>query len=297
MKIIISPAKKMNVDTDSFDIRGLPEFLKHTRILEEKIRSLSLAQAKALWKCNDKLAELNYTRFKNMDLAKGLTPAVMSYEGGGVLTRSLSPDYYSAACALREAGLFRGSGSGVGEGFDLYLAPTRGESLVMFLRLLGEESDALAFNGTHPFTDVPGWLSPYVAWAWQKGYTSGVAADRFGSDQPVSAVEYEEFLLRALGYSTAGVDDYTTSLERALGLGGADSGRVYHAAGDCLPPGSCGLRLLVQPGYAPERRRGDLGPAPDGREPDNGGAAGGRPGPDKFLPNFLTDRNHRQIPA
>ena len=34
----------------------------------------------------------------------------------------------------------------------------------MFLRLLGEESDALAFNGTHPFTDVPGWLSPYVAY-------------------------------------------------------------------------------------------------------------------------------------
>ncbi len=95
--------------------------------------------------------------------------AVLSYEGGGTLTRSPSPDYYSAACALREAGLFRGSGSGVGEGFDLHLAPTRGESLVMFLRLLGEESDALASNGAHPFTDVPGWLSPYVAWAWQKG--------------------------------------------------------------------------------------------------------------------------------
>ena len=150
--------------------------------------------------------------------------AVLSFEGGGTLTRSLSPDYYSAACALREAGLFRGSGSGVGEGFDLHLAPTRGESLVMFLRLLGEESDALASNGAHPFTDVPGWLSPYVAWAWQKGYTSGVAADRFGSDQPVSAVEYEEFLLRALGYSTAGVDDYTTSLERALGLGALTQG-------------------------------------------------------------------------
>lgn len=150
--------------------------------------------------------------------------AVISYEGGGVLTRSLSPDYYSAACALREAGLFRGSGSGIGEGFDLYLAPTRGESLVMFLRLLGEEADALAFAGTHPFTDVPGWLSPYVAWAWQRGYTSGVAADRFGSGQPVTAVEYEEFLLRALGYSTAGVDDYTTSLERALGFGALTPG-------------------------------------------------------------------------
>ena len=94
----------------------------------------------------------------------------------------------------------------------------------MFLRLLGEEADALAFAGTHPFTDVPGWLSPYVAWAWQRGYTSGVAADRFGSSQPVTAVEYEEFLLRALGYSVAGVDDYTTSLERALGFGALTPG-------------------------------------------------------------------------
>lgn len=162
------------------------------------------------------------------------TPAaVLSYEGGGSLTLSLSPDYYSAACALREAGLFRGSGSGVGEGFDLYLAPTRGESLVMFLRLLGEEADALAAAGTHPFTDVPGWLSPYVAWAWQRGYTSGVAADRFGSDQPVTAVEYEEFLLRALGYSAAGVDDYTTSLERALGLGALTQGE-YDMLRSCV---------------------------------------------------------------
>ena len=40
----------------------------------------------------------------------------------------------------------------------------------------------------------------------EKGYTSGVAADRFGSGQPVTAVEYEEFLLRALGYSVAGAN-------------------------------------------------------------------------------------------
>lgn len=158
--------------------------------------------------------------------------AVLSYEGGGALTRSLSTDYYSAARALREAGLFRGTGSGVGEGFDLHLAPTRGESLVMFLRLLGEEEDALVYTGTHPFADVPAWLSPYVAWAWQRGYTSGVAADRFGSDQPVTAVEYEEFLLRALGYSVAGVDDYTTSLERALGLGALTQGEYDTLRGE-----------------------------------------------------------------
>ena len=81
MKIIISPAKKMNVDTDSFAADGLPAFLAETKTLMTAIQSLSFAEAKALWKCNDKLAELNYERFRNMDLERGLTPAVMSYEG------------------------------------------------------------------------------------------------------------------------------------------------------------------------------------------------------------------------
>ena len=81
MKIIISPAKKMNVDTDSFAACGLPELLAETKTLMAAIQALSYAEAKALWKCNDKLAELNYERFRNMDLERGLTPAVMSYEG------------------------------------------------------------------------------------------------------------------------------------------------------------------------------------------------------------------------
>ncbi len=81
MKIIISPAKKMKVDTDSFEVRGIPEFIDHTIILMRKIQSLSLSEAKALWKCNDKLAELNYERYKNMDLARSLTPAIIAYEG------------------------------------------------------------------------------------------------------------------------------------------------------------------------------------------------------------------------
>lgn len=81
MKIIISPAKKMNVDRDSFEISGLPEFLEDTRVLMEKIKSLSFGEARELWKCNDKIAELNYRRFQEMNLEKGLTPAVVSYEG------------------------------------------------------------------------------------------------------------------------------------------------------------------------------------------------------------------------
>ncbi len=81
MKIIISPAKKMNVDRDSFAPEGLPEFFEDTKTLMKAIQALSFSEVKALWKCNDKLAELNYQRFREMDLERGLTPAVTSYEG------------------------------------------------------------------------------------------------------------------------------------------------------------------------------------------------------------------------
>lgn len=145
--------------------------------------------------------------------------AVAVYEGNSVLHLSASPDYYAIACALRTLDLFRGSGSGIGEGFELYDPLSRGEGLVLFLRLLGEEDAALAWEGSHPFADVPLWLDPYVAWAWKQGYANGVSADRFGCAQTLSAVEYTEFLLRAMGLSRAGVDDYTASLERAAAGG------------------------------------------------------------------------------
>ena len=81
MKIIISPAKKMNVDTDTLAPSGLPVFLEKTEQLMEWMRRLSLAEAKALWKCNDRIAEQNYRRFQEMDLRRNLTPAVIAYEG------------------------------------------------------------------------------------------------------------------------------------------------------------------------------------------------------------------------
>lgn len=150
--------------------------------------------------------------------------AVASYEGGGLLAPSARPDYFAIARALRSMNLFQGSGSGFGEGFDLHLAPTRGEGLVMFIRILGEEADALSCEYSHPFTDVPAWLDRYVAWAYAQGYANGVAPTRFGCQQAISAVEFEEFLLRALGYSIAGVHDYSTSLERALNCGALTNG-------------------------------------------------------------------------
>lgn len=146
--------------------------------------------------------------------------AILSYQGNYTITHNaMSTDYYGIALALRELGLFRGSGSGIGEGFDLHLAPTRAEALVMFIRILGEEDEALACTYEHPFTDVPAWLDRYAAWAWHNGYSNGVGNNKFGTTLAVSAVEYQEFILRALGYSIAGVDNYLTSLERAWEYG------------------------------------------------------------------------------
>lgn len=71
----------MKVNTDAFEVTGVPEFINETSILLQKIQTLSYSEAKALWKCNDKIAELNYDRYKDMDLHRRLTPALISYEG------------------------------------------------------------------------------------------------------------------------------------------------------------------------------------------------------------------------
>lgn len=81
MKIIISPAKKMNVDTDVFGHTDLPVFLSRTKELMTYMKSLSFAEAKKLWGCNDKIAEQNFRRYAEMDLERCLTPAIISYEG------------------------------------------------------------------------------------------------------------------------------------------------------------------------------------------------------------------------
>lgn len=81
MKIIISPAKKMNTETDIMEPSGFPPFMERTETLLAYIRELSYARAKKLWACNDKIAELNFKRFAEMDLYRNPTPALLSYEG------------------------------------------------------------------------------------------------------------------------------------------------------------------------------------------------------------------------
>ena len=81
MRIIISPAKKMKVDTDSFPYRDLPVFLSDTERICGQLQSMSYEELKKLWKCNDQIAQLNVRRLRDMDIRRCLTPAVLAYEG------------------------------------------------------------------------------------------------------------------------------------------------------------------------------------------------------------------------
>lgn len=81
MKIIISPAKKMNVDTDSLPIDSLPPFLPQTERLLSALQTMSPKELQSIWKCNDNLAQLNIERLKAMTLRQNLTPTILSYEG------------------------------------------------------------------------------------------------------------------------------------------------------------------------------------------------------------------------
>ena len=81
MRIIIAPAKKMVVDTDSFAVDGLPQFLEQTEQLKATLQGMSPKELQSLWKCSDAIASLNIERLALMDLRRNLTPAVVVYEG------------------------------------------------------------------------------------------------------------------------------------------------------------------------------------------------------------------------
>ncbi|MBA4686252.1 MAG: peroxide stress protein YaaA [Candidatus Galacturonibacter soehngenii] len=81
MRIIISPAKKMKINTDMLPFEDIPYFIEETKVIQKTLQTLSYEEAKNLWKCNDKIATYHYDRLKALDLYHNLTPAILSYEG------------------------------------------------------------------------------------------------------------------------------------------------------------------------------------------------------------------------
>lgn len=93
MKMIISPAKKMVVDTDSFPCETTPVFLQETQQLAQVLKGMSYEALKRLWRCNDAIAEQNVERLETMDLQRSLTPAVLAYDG--IQYRHLAPEVFT----------------------------------------------------------------------------------------------------------------------------------------------------------------------------------------------------------
>lgn len=150
--------------------------------------------------------------------------AVLALEGEYTVTGGSGVDYNAMADTLAEMGLLQGTGLSYGSGYELERPSMRIEGLVMFIRLLGEERAALQSVAPNPFADTPDWADRYVAYAYEKGYTTGTgtAADGtmyFSPNATISAEEYMTFLLRALGYSDSGEDpDFTWQTAMADGV-------------------------------------------------------------------------------
>ena len=154
--------------------------------------------------------------------------AVVDYQGPNAFRYSNATDYNAIAAALKTLNLFKGSFTGYGEGYDLEVAPTRLQALIMFIRVLGEEDAALAYTGPMPFTDVAAGSQSekYVGYAYSKGYTNGYSATTFRPSQTVTAGQYMEFMLRALGYSSAANTDLSGTLDNAYANGVITSGEL-----------------------------------------------------------------------
>lgn len=81
MRIILSPAKRMNEISDTLAYSALPEYIGQSEEILRWLQCKSYEELRKLWNCSDRIAQQNIRRFEHMNLRTGLTPAVLSYEG------------------------------------------------------------------------------------------------------------------------------------------------------------------------------------------------------------------------
>jgi hypothetical protein len=145
--------------------------------------------------------------------------AIVRVMDGAYSKGGYSAKYEEDAELLSELGIFRGSNLG----FELERVPTRQEALIMLIRLLGEEEEALAYTGKSPFTDLTGWLEGrnYIHYGLAMGYTNGIDAVTFNQYGAASRHVYLTYVLRALGYDDKAGDFVwnTTSDDLAVEIG------------------------------------------------------------------------------
>ena len=134
-----------------------------------------------------------------------------------------APKYTAEAQTLYELGLFKGTGTNA-DGtpvFALERTATRMQALIMLIRLLGQEDEALATTAANPFTDIDNSSvgAKYAAYAYETGITKGVGGGKFGNTN-VTPAQFLTFVLRALGYDDAAGDfKVATAVPKALEIG------------------------------------------------------------------------------
>ena len=81
MKIIISPAKKMKVDTDSWISSTKPYFIDDAKKIIDRLRKLDFKELKELWACSDLLTKKSIEMLRVHSFTSLQTPAILSYDG------------------------------------------------------------------------------------------------------------------------------------------------------------------------------------------------------------------------
>ena len=93
LRIIISPAKKMNI-IDEFPCPVTePCFLDRTRVIHSRLMDMDRTALKDLWKCSDKLTDENLLRLRTYNLDRNRTPALLAYEG--IQYQHIAPTVFS----------------------------------------------------------------------------------------------------------------------------------------------------------------------------------------------------------
>ena len=110
LQAIISPAKQMRVAQDAFEVRGIPPFVHETARLHRALLDIERNEGsgglQALWNVSNKLLEscldtlhefepvLKNDGLDNPDIARHVSPAVMSYHG--IQYQSMAPEVMDA---------------------------------------------------------------------------------------------------------------------------------------------------------------------------------------------------------
>lgn len=122
-----------------------------------------------------------------------------------------------------ELGVLLGDGQGVTETY-LSKATTRVQGVILTLRLLGKEKEALSYDGSNTFSDassigasirpVLSYLKDHPELGW-----AGTGGNRFSPNEPITAQQVYKVMLESLGYRTGTDFEYADTLSFAAGKG------------------------------------------------------------------------------